>query len=48
MLILYPIIADPPLSDGSVHRIVALLYVADCTSTDTASGALGGSVYSKL
>ena len=48
MLILYPIIADPPLSDGSVHCIVALLYVADCTSTDTVSGALGRSVYSKL
>ena len=27
MVILYPVIADPPLSDGSVHCIVALLYV---------------------
>ena len=42
MLILYPVIADPPLSDGSVHCIVALLYVADCT--DIVSGALGGSI----
>ena len=41
MLILYPVISDPPLSDGSVHCIVALLYVVDCT--DTVSGALGGS-----
>ena len=41
MSILYPVISDPPLSDGSVHCIVALLYVVDCT--DTVSGALGGS-----
>ena len=41
MVILYPIIFDLPLSDGSVHCIVALLYVVDCT--DTVSGALGGS-----
>ena len=40
MLILYPVIADPPLLDGTVHCIVALLYVVDCT--DTVSGALGG------
>ena len=41
MVILYPVISDPPLSDGSVHCIVALLYVVDCN--DTVSGALGGS-----
>ena len=41
MVILYPVISDPPLSDGTVHCIVALLYVVDCT--DTVSGALGGS-----
>ena len=41
MVILYPVISDPPSSDGSVHCIVALLYVVDCT--DTLSGALGGS-----
>ena len=27
MVILYPVISDPPLSDGTVHCIVALLYV---------------------
>ena len=41
MVIVYPVISDPPLSDGTVHCIVALLYVVDCT--DTVSGALGGS-----
>ena len=41
MVILYPVIADPPLSDSTVHCIVALLFVMDCT--DTVSGALGGS-----
>ena len=41
MAILYPVISDPPSSDGSVHRIIALLYVVYCT--DTVSGALGGS-----
>ena len=39
MVILYPVISDPPLSDGAVHCIVALLYVVDCT--DTVVGALG-------
>ena len=29
MVILYPVISDPPLSDGTVHCIVALLYVVD-------------------
>ena len=46
MVILYPVISDPPLSDGTVHCIVALLYVVDCT--DTVSGALGGLISSKL
>ena len=41
MVILYPVISDPPLSDGTVHCIVALLYVVDCT--DTLLRALGGS-----
>ena len=41
MVIRYPVISDPPLSDGTVHCIVALLYVVDCT--DTLLGALGGS-----
>ena len=41
MIILYPAISDPPLSDGTVHCIVALLYVVDCT--DTVLGALGSS-----
>ena len=41
MVIVYPVIFDPPLSDGTVHCIVALLYVVDCT--DTVSGEHGGS-----
>ena len=46
MVILYPVISDPPLSDGSVHCIVALLHVVECT--DTVSGALGRLISSKL
>ena len=43
IVILYPVMFDPPLSDGVVHSIVALLYVVDFT--DTVSGALcGGSI----
>ena len=42
MVIWNPLIsADPSLSDGPVHCIVALLYVVDCT--DTVLGALGSS-----
>ena len=46
MMILYPVISGPPLSDGSAHCIVALLYVVDCT--DTLLGALGGLGSTKL
>ena len=45
IVILYPVMFDPPLSDGVVHSIVTLLYVVDCTSI---LGGLGGSKILKL
>ena len=42
IVILYPVMSDPPLSDGAIHCMVALLYVVD--SNDTVSGVLGGSI----
>ena len=41
MVISYPVIFDPPLFCGTLHCIVALLKVVDCT--DTVAGAIGGS-----
>ena len=43
MVIVYPVISDPPLSDGAVHSMVALLYVEDSCIQITELGGLESS-----